>query len=92
MFAVRPVVGARQTYMFAVRPVRGARQTYKFAVHFLSAHGKVTIFFLISILFLISPLQRHYFVLYIPIYTFLDMFTIFNNFLSFKDFFRRSQI
>jgi hypothetical protein len=54
--------------------------------------AKLQFFFLISILFLISPLQRHYFVLYIPIYTFLDMFTIFNNFLSFKDFFRRSQI
>jgi hypothetical protein len=53
--------------LLAVRPVVGAQQIYMFAVHLLPAHGKVTNFFLISKLLSISPLQRHYFVLYIPI-------------------------
>jgi hypothetical protein len=61
----------------------GARQKDMFAVRLPTAHD---IFFQKNyfVLLFISPLQKHYFVLYILIYTCLDKFTIFDNYVPLK--------
>jgi hypothetical protein len=46
----------------------GARQTYIFVMHFPKTHDKVFLKFLTFVLLVISPLQEHYFVLYISIF------------------------
>jgi hypothetical protein len=45
----------------------GAQQTYTFVVRFPKAHDKVFLKILIFVLLFISPLQKHYFVLYMSI-------------------------
>jgi hypothetical protein len=59
--------GARQRRSLCRAPLENARQTYMFAVRFSKAHGKVFLKNLIFVLRFISPLQKHYFVLYISI-------------------------
>jgi hypothetical protein len=47
---------------------RDARQTYVFVVCFTKAHGKVFFKKLVFVLLFISPIPKHYFVLYISIW------------------------
>jgi hypothetical protein len=65
--AVTPVYNRYHVRWLCRAQLENARQTYMFAVRFSKAHGKVFLKNLIFVLRFISPLQKHYFVLYISI-------------------------
>jgi hypothetical protein len=59
---------------------------HMFAVRFTTTHGKILLKILIFVLLLISPLQNIILYSIIQIYTCLDKFTIFKNYVSLKVF------